>query len=193
MKKMKRIPVSKGTSESACEKKNGKGLLETAKDLESEQQSLLEAATIEQAYQEALSVYVQEKRNQVERIENKLEHLINQQRAHLQKIQANPPGIFTMPSTRRTWQNRQTQQRARLQILNSRLEAVREIKIGMGLYSYRIEELATRKLRAKNPDLAAGWVAMREAERREKLVKKKAVECHGQSQSKTLDLRFKLL
>lgn len=190
MKKMKRIHVPKGASKPSDTKKNGKGLLETAKDLESEQQALLEAATIEQAYQEALSVYIQEKRNQVERIENKLEYLINQQRAHLQKIQVNPPGIFTMPSTRRTWQNKQTQQRARLQILNSRLEAVREIKTGMGLYSYRIEELATRKLRAKNPDLASGWVAMREAERREKLIQKKAVERQGQSRSKSLDLRF---
>ena len=53
-----------------------------------------------------------------------------------------------------------------MQTLHVRLEAVREIKEGMGLHSPKIEELATRKMRAENPELAADWDAMREAARR---------------------------
>ena len=51
----------------------------------------------------------------------------------------------------------------------ARLEAVREIKEGMGLHSPKIEELATRKMRAENPELASDWDAMREAGRRHQL------------------------
>ncbi len=51
----------------------------------------------------------------------------------------------------------------------ARLEAVREIKEGMGLHSPKIEELATRKMRAENPELASDWDAMQEAGRRHQL------------------------
>ena len=63
-----------------------------------------------------------------------------------------------------------------------RLEAVREIKEGMGLHSPKIEELATRKMRAENPELASDWDAMREAARRHELLMRRSRR-HQQSQS----------
>ena len=51
----------------------GEELLEAAQEIEREQQAALEAAPIEQTYQEALDVYVQAKFAQVEHIEDDLD------------------------------------------------------------------------------------------------------------------------
>lgn len=144
-------------------------LLDAAEGLEREQQTLLEAAPVEQTYQDTLVAYVQAKHTQAEYIEDRLEHLIDQQTVRLAQTRLAQPGVFTMPAAKRAWQTQQTQQRARLQTLRVRLEAVREIKEGMGLHAPRIEELATRKLRAEWPELASDWDAMREALRHHQL------------------------
>lgn len=161
----------------------GADLLASAQAAEVEQQAALEAAPIEQSYAEAIALYVQAKHDQVERIEDRLEQLIDRQQARLQQTQANMPGRLTLPSTRRAWQNQQVQQQARLQTLHVRLEAVREIKEGMGLHSPKIEELATRKMRAENPELAADWDAMRQAARRHELLMRKQEQERKQTQA----------
>ncbi|MDX6018618.1 phosphoribosyltransferase [Shewanella indica] len=153
--------------------RGGADLIDSALGLEREQQALLEAAPVEQSYQEALSLYVQAKHEQVEHIEERLEGLIDRQQASLAQSRSNPPGLLSRPSTKRAWQTLQARQRARIQTLHSRLDAVREVKEGMGLHSPRIEELATRKLRAERPELAADWDAMRESLRRHQMVVRK--------------------
>lgn len=140
----------------------GDDLLEAAIVLEREQAALIESAPV---YQETLAVYVMAKHEQVERIEVRLENLIEQQEARLQQTQARQPGFLSLPGARRNWQAQQAQQQASIQALHSRLEAVREIKEGTGLHSPRIEELAKRKLRAAEPELVKDWDALREAER----------------------------
>lgn len=142
------------------------GLYESAQELERQQQALLEAAPVEQSYQETLSTYVQAKHDQVERIEDKIENLIDQQQARLQQTLTNQPGLFSRSGTKAAWQTQQMKQQARLQSLHGRLEAVREIKDGMGIHAPKIEELATRKLRAKEPGLASEFDEMQEAQRR---------------------------
>ena len=102
-------------------------------------------------------MFVQAKHDQVEYIEEQLENLIGRQKARLQQTQANAPGRFSLPSSRRVWLS--------LQTLHARLEAVREVKESMGLHSPKIEELATRKMRAERPELASDWDVMREAMR----------------------------
>ncbi len=151
----------------------GADLIDSALGLEREQQALLEAAPVEQSYQEALSLYVQAKHEQVEHIEERLENLIDRQQASLAQSRSNPPGLLSRPSTRRAWQTLQAKQRARIQTLHGRLESVREVKEGMGLHSARIEELATRKLRTERPELAADWDAMRESLRRHQILVRK--------------------
>ncbi|OKP41366.1 conjugal transfer protein [Aeromonas allosaccharophila] len=137
---------------------------------EQEQHAMLESAPVEQTYQEALVLHVQAKHTQVERIEDRLESLIGKHQAQLQQLQANAPRMLSLPSTKRSWQAQQSQQQARLHTLHNRLESVREIKDGMGVHSPKIEELATRKMRAENPELAADWDSMREASRRHLLL-----------------------
>ena len=66
-----------------------------------------------------------------------------------------------------------------------RLETVREIKEGMGLHSPQIAELATRKMRAGNPELASDWDAMREAARRHRAMAKKQEQEREQGQERS--------
>lgn len=153
--------------------RSGDALYEDAQELEREQQAMLETAPVEQGYQEALAGYVQAKHDQVERIEDRLENLIEQQQARLQQTFAAQPGLLSRGSAKAAWQAQQMQQQARLQSLHGRLEAVREIKDSMGIHGPRIEELATRKLRAKEPGLANDFDEMQEAQRRHQALLRK--------------------
>lgn len=56
-------------------------LLKNAKEAEREQQAFLEVTSVEQTYQEALIIYVDEKHDQVDRVEDKVESLIENQQA----------------------------------------------------------------------------------------------------------------
>lgn len=129
--------------------------------------STLDAATIEQSYSETLTGFVQAKQAQVSAIESRLERLIAGQQDQLQRVQTRRPGLLSLPRARQQWQSEQGQCLARLQTLHARLEVVREIRDGQGLFSPKIEELATRKMRAAHPELASDWDAMREAMRKE--------------------------
>jgi dephospho-CoA kinase len=133
---------------------------------EREQQAAVEGASIEQAYQETLANYVMAKHEQAERVEARIEGLIERQEANLQQTQTNKPGVFSLPATKRAWQQKEMRQKARLHSLHQRLDAVREIKEGMGVFAPRVEEMATRRMRAEHPELASDWDAMREAGRR---------------------------
>lgn len=160
----------------------GEALSGAAQDLERAQQALLESAAIEQAYRQAQAAYVQARHAQVERIEDRLESLIDRQQARLQQTQQSRPGLLAMPGAKRAWQSQQAQQQARLHTLQGRLEAVREIKEGMGLLSPRIEELATRKLRAEHPRLTADWDALQEASRRRQIALRQQAKERTQTQ-----------
>lgn len=148
----------------------GDDLLSATENLEHEQHSILDSAPIEQAYQESLAIYVQAKHDQVEHMEDRLEAMIDRQQARLQQLQTNTPGLLSLPGSKRAWHTQQAQQQSRLQTLHSRLETVREIKEEMGIHAPKIEELATRKMRAENPELAADWDAMREATRKHQIL-----------------------
>lgn len=145
-----------------------------AEDTQGEQQAMLETAPLESQYGAALAAQVEAKHDQVERIEDRLEGMIEQQEAKLHQIEAKQPGFLSLPSTKASWQSQVQQQQALLQRLHGRLEGVREIKDGMGLHGPRVEELATRKLRQAEPELAEGWDEMRAAQRaHEALMRKK--------------------
>jgi hypothetical protein len=158
----------KDRSDSAAQ--SGENLLSTAQSLEGEQLAILESVPIEQVHQKALAEYVEAKHLQVECIEDRLEKLIDRQQISLQQTQANMPGFLSLPRTKREWQVRQEQQQGRLQCLYSRLESVREIKEGIGLHSPKIEELAVRKLRNEQPELAEEWDDLQEAGRKHQLL-----------------------
>jgi hypothetical protein len=141
-------------------------LLDEAREADAEQSSLIDSAPLESQYTAALATQVDAKHDQAERIEDRLENLIELQASRLQQVQVQQPGLLALPGTRQLWQQNLQQQQNTLQKLRGRLEAVREIKEGMGLHSPRIEELAAHKLRFKEPDMAADWVNRQEAQRR---------------------------
>ena len=169
----------------------GTGLLGSAKDLEREQQSLLDEGQIKDTYQNTLNTYVLAKHEQVEIIESRLKNMINQQQVKLQQLQRNTPGFLSLPKTRSIWQSQKAQQQARLHTLQNRLSAVVEIKDGMGLHSPRIEELATRKMRTQNPELTSKMDAMSMAARQHDIalrMKQKKAQNLGYRQGKGRNL-----
>lgn len=137
-----------------------------AEMIQSEQEQLLDSASIEQLYDSALSVFVMEKHNQVDRIEDRLEALIFRNESRLSQHLNNKPRFISRPSTKRLWEKKRSQLRTTIKRMKQRLHRVSEIKESMGLFSTKIEELATRKLRAANPELSSSWNAMRESKRK---------------------------
>jgi DNA repair exonuclease SbcCD ATPase subunit len=158
---------------------NGQGdaLLDRALAVEREQAALLDSAALSDQYSSALAEQVSSKHEQVERIEDKLEALIENQSSRLQDAQTHAPGLFSSPGKRAAYHAQLQRQQASLQRLQSRLETVREIAEGMGAHGPKLEELAARKLRYKEPELVEGWEEMREAQRRhEALLRKQEQE-----------------
>ena len=148
-------------------------LLELAQEMQAEQTALLEATPLESQYSASFAALVEEKHDQAERIEDKLENLIDLQVSRLQQTQARQPGLFTLPGARAKWQQQVQQQQNTVQQLHGRLETVREIKEGMGVHGPRIDELAIRKLRAQEPELASEWDDMQEAQRLHQALQRK--------------------
>lgn len=143
----------------------GDGLLARAQEAQSEQAGLIEASPVASQYSSALAAQVEAKHDQAERIEDKLETLIEQQTSCLQQARLQQPGLIALPKTRQRWQQQLQQQQRTMQRLQGRLEVVREIKDGMSAHGPRIEEMATRKLRAQQPELASEWDELQEAQR----------------------------
>jgi hypothetical protein len=141
-------------------------LLDEAREADAGQSNLIDNAPLESQYTAALAAQVDAKHDQTERIEDRLENLIELQASRLQQVQVQQPGFLALPGTRQLWQQKMQQQQNTLQKLRDRLEAVREIKEGMGLHCPRIEELAAHKLHFKEPGMASEWVNMQEAQRR---------------------------
>jgi len=140
--------------------------LANAEQLKREIEALLESTSSSSlTYQELLSVYIQEKNDQVDRLEDNLERLIDQQQSALQISQLNKPGNFSLPSSKQAWSTAHANLVSRLNSLHERLESVHTIANDTGLYTPKIEDLATRKLRAQEPELALEWDEWNAAQR----------------------------
>ena len=148
-------------------------LLELAQEAQAEQTALLEVTPLEFQYSASFAAFVEEKHDQVERIEDKLENMIELLVSRLQQTQARQPGLFALPGARAKWQQQVQQQQNTMQRLHGRLETVREIKEGMGVHNPRIDELAIRKLRTQEPELASEWDDMQEAQRLHQAMQRK--------------------
>jgi len=147
-------------------------LFEQAQDVLAEQVALFDTP-LESQYSAAFAAQVEAKHDQAERIEDKIENQIELQASRLQLAQSRQPNIFALPGARAKWQQQMQQQKSTMQHLQGRLESVREIKEGMGIHGSRIEELATRKFRAQEPELVSDWSDMREAQRQYQALQRK--------------------
>ncbi|SAL62458.1 IncP plasmid survival protein KfrC family protein [Caballeronia humi] len=161
-----RLTDMPGSRRASDVQRQADALLEQTEEVQGEQQAALETAPLASGYSVALAAQIEAKQDQAARIEDRLEGLIERQESQLMRIEARQPGLLALPGQRVRWQGQMQQQQALLQRLHTRLESVREIKDGMGVHAPRIEEMATRKLRAQQPELAEEWDEMREAARR---------------------------
>ncbi|MDD4616399.1 MAG: hypothetical protein PHW76_04680 [Alphaproteobacteria bacterium] len=140
--------------------------VEKVRELRDEQSSLVETDSPVSLYNEVLAVQIDAKFSQAERLEEKLETLMERQEARLMQIEAHQPGFLSLPKTRSNWNQQILQQQAYMQTLIGRMEVVREIREEMTPHGPRIEELAARKIRFHKPEMAAEFDAMMTATRR---------------------------
>ena len=168
--------------------RTGNAVLETAVETERQQDALLDTSSMEDRYSSTLAAYVQAKHDQVERLESRLESLLERQQAQLAQLQGSPPRLLALPSTRAAWRQAQEAQKSTILSLQNRLEAVREIKDAMGLHAPRVEEMAHRKMRSQHRELAQAWDAY-QVELRRQQTEQRTSQTNQQASSRGLGLR----
>ena len=94
----------------------------------------------------------------IERIESRLETLIENQQGALGELNSQRPGFFASSATKAGWAAEIEAAQDRLQTLRGRLSRLEEIK-------EQSEELAEDKMRQSEPDLAKRWDVQRRAQR----------------------------
>lgn len=157
-----RQPLSNGTGDPVAD---ANGLLELARNIENQQEADVAAPALSEEYTTALAQIVEEKQDQANHIEDRLENMIEAQSARLQQVQGNPPGMLASASTRARWQAQVAQAQATVQQLQARLETVREIRDGMTVHGSKIEAVAAEKLEYRDPKLAEEFAELQEARR----------------------------
>ncbi|MFU8797089.1 MAG: Fic/DOC family protein [Gammaproteobacteria bacterium] len=141
------------------------------------QNTFINSAIIISQYDAALAEYIKKKQTQAERIEKKLETLIEQTTSYLNQLRSKKPSILSFSNTKIQWQQKIQQRQRTMQNFQDRLERICEIREGMGLYQSHIEALATKKLRRKEPILTKEWDNMMEMQRlHQTLMRKKERE-----------------
>ena len=143
------------------------GLKEQAEGLANDQESLAVAAEIEKRYDAVFQNYLEAKHEQVERLTDKLEHMIENQQSILTRLENKRPGFLARPSTRQAWSQTVQQQKTKIRRMERRLGRVHEIEEGMTVTGPKLVELASRKIRAHDPELAKSWEGIREELRRQ--------------------------
>jgi anaerobic ribonucleoside-triphosphate reductase len=136
--------------------------------LKASQQTLVTSATAEDRYNEALAQYVRAKGEQIERLEDKLEESIETGQSSLAAGANAAPRLLAGAAAHGEWEAMRQRQIQRLEHLTKRLEAVREIREGTGLYATKVEELAEEKLRREKPKLTKEHDAVLGARRQTK-------------------------
>lgn len=120
---------------------------------------------IEAEYLSSFTTKLQAKSLQVQRLEDRLEVLIEDQAKRLQLVEQQRPGKFSLPTTRSRWQAETQAQLSTLRRMHSRLDRVREVREGMLPSGPVIEHLAKQKLRAQDPELVTSWEEAQQAHR----------------------------
>jgi len=114
---------------------------------------------IQQQYSDQLGVYVQEKAEQIDRLQSSLAAVLTSEQAQLQAIQQRAPGWTAGKKAHAQWEQQVARRKTRIAQLALRLDRVGEIEEAASVYAERkIEELAERKLRFDNPELVQEWI-----------------------------------
>jgi hypothetical protein len=116
-------------------------------------------------YQASLATIVEEKIEQVERLETRLENLLEDQTTKLADIRSHQPGLLSGARARTQWSAQVAEAEAALQRIHSRLDKVREIRDEVTVHGRTVEVLAERQLAHRDPTLANEFAEMEQARR----------------------------
>ena len=121
---------------------------------------------VQQQYSDQLGVYVQEKAEQIDRLQSSLAAALTSEQAQLKAIQQRAPGWTAGKKAHAQWEQQVAQRETRIAQIALRLDRVGEIEEAAGVYAEtKIEKLAQRKLRLGKPDLAHEWDKIQRRER----------------------------
>jgi hypothetical protein len=133
---------------------------------------LLRAEQLSLQHNAQLAFYAQAKAQQIDALQAALQTALHNQAAKLAAIEHHAPAWPANRQARSTWQNQLAQAKIRLAQLERRSERVGEIASCAGLYADSLlDELAARKLRFRDPDLARRWDALQQQQRKAALQK----------------------
>ena len=151
--KTQRVINDERTVESALPQGRGESLVAQL-DSAVNQVEQLRDQQIQQQYSDQLGVYVQEKAEQINRLQSSLAAALTSEQAQLQAIQQRPPGWTAGKKAHAQWEQQVARRRTRIAQIALRLDRVGEIEEAAGVYAEtKIEELAERKLRFDKPEL----------------------------------------
>ena len=148
---------AEGSQQLRSAPESGRAESAQARSIEADQARLQSQSTGER-YQAALQTYLQANAQRIERIENRLETLLENQQAALGALEARQPGFLSSRRARAEWSAEAETAQDRLQSLNNRLSRLEEIK-------EQSDELAEEKMREREPEVARAWDAARQAQR----------------------------
>jgi hypothetical protein len=140
-------------------------LLEQARTAESQETAAIATAPTEETYNAQLQAVIEEKVEQANEIEGRLEGMMEQQNARLTQMQQQSPGMLSLPGKRQAWQANIARAQATMQRIAVRLEMVREIRDGMSVHGPRVEAIAAAKLDYREPKLADDFEELMQARR----------------------------
>ena len=136
------------------------------------QAELLRAEQLSLQHNAQLAYYAQAKAQQIDTLQAALQTALHNHVAKLAAIEHHAPAWPANRQARSAWQNQLAQAKTRLAELERRFERVGEIATGAGLYADSLlDELAARKLRFRDPDLARRWDALQQQQRKAALQK----------------------
>ncbi len=121
---------------------------------------------IQQQYGDQFGVYVQEKAEQIDRLQSNLAEALTSERAQLQAISTDSTSLAGRQKAHAQWEQQVARRKTRIAQIALRLDRVGDIEEAAGVYAERkIEELAEHKLRFDEPEPAQEWDKIERRER----------------------------
>src|ERR1700738_1607251 len=176
------------TVESELPQGRGESLV-TQLDSALNQAEQLRDQQIQQQYSDQLGVYVQEKAEQIDRLQSSLAAALTSEQGELQAIQQRAPAWTAGKKAHAQWEQQVARRKTRIAQIALRLDRVGEIEEAAGVYAERkIEELAEHKLRFEKPELTLEWDKIQHRERQAAIAAIESTQSVGQDLGRSLTL-----
>jgi hypothetical protein len=136
-----------------------RGVLSKVERLQAEQTDLIEASssTTQEQYSHALQGLIEEKHDQIERLEWAIDDQLEKTEEALQNLKSRQPGFFAKRDAKAQWDQSVQKLEQRRETLRTRHEIVREISEETSLNGARVQANAVSKLALREPELVGRW------------------------------------